>query len=324
MKAKEILAKYPHQHTPKDVEAARVWLEEVRAYGANGVYASFYKGQMQSQILNGPCHGGIASVARRGPLIASLTKGLHNSGYGGTNTHIVKADPEMAERWFTWLLYDTYWSPFYVDTTVDQAMHSGLLVPSTLPANLMQGCNILTRHNHEHPNSIRAWDALIRAGMEPDVAYLVVFCWGLTLQSFKQNMPISFMSVGHSAMAHLAPSVLRNFLAREYNNLVPPIFSRGGAYGLSSMLPYDQGQGQIQWYGGYSFSIPPPKHIKELVKFLHSFDKKVKTSSVVSPFAKRTTQNYGLIGGMERPGAKIILDNAKDVQEYLLKEFIND
>lgn len=322
MKAKEIFDQYPNQYTEKDVKAAREWLTKESKNTSNGVFASFANGQLSREQLRGPCHGSIGSVAPHGPLIASLTKNRTNPGYNHATKQVTLTHPEIAERWFTWLLYDTYWSPFYVETTVDQAMNSGLLVPSTLPANLMQGCNIITRHNHEHPLSILAWDALINAGMDPDVAYMLVFCLGLTLLSFENRLPINFVPLGHNAMGFLSPSVVRNYLDQNYNNLLKPMYNRPNiSYGLSSIIPLNKNEQPTPWYGIYS-QAAVPEHLIKFVKFLNSLGKK-ETFKVTSPFAKRET-TLGLIAGMERPSAKVILENAKEVQKWLLKEYINE
>ncbi len=322
MRAEEILAKFPPQHTVKDVVAARKWLmdPEVKALPYNGVFAAFKRGELAKECRIGPCHGSMSGVGPSGTLTATQTKHV---AYFGKVT-LVKDKPEVAKRWFQWLVKDGYFSPFWSNTTVEDALDNGLLISNLLPANLVQGCLINCRHQHEKPTMVEMWDDLVTAGVNPDVAYLMVFGLGLNKTSITQGGYCMMLAPAHNAITHLTPTMVPGFLNRDYNNLLEPFYDGkkdSQAYGQSSQIPYPQGTvGAAHYYN----TDPSMIRFAEFVSDLGTV--KTAAKKIASPFGTAANTQVQKLYGTHTPAprAELFLKFAKEIENYITKEFISE
>lgn len=329
MKAQEVLDAHPQEFTVKDVVAAKKWFKEpgIGTAQANGVYATVKDGKILASTTVGGCHGSLPSYAPTATLLATTTKQPIAVGCRRYNT-LLETDPVLAERWLSYILNDNYFSPFYVNTSLDDAMTSGFLIPLSLPSNLALGCAILTRHQHEKASIIRAWDKLISAGVSPDLAYIMCFGLGVGNNELPgyESYPITFQTVGHNALTFVSPECLKGLLNRDYNNFLTP-YSKAEpgsyhSYGMSSIIPYKNNRKET-CVQVYQFALAD-----FFATMLKGEKPSVGPKPIVSPFAKKVDP-YGYqptlktTKGNEFPLFETVLKFAKEFERFLTTEYLN-
>ena len=327
MKVQEILDNYQQKFNVKDVVSAKKWLvaPATKAALSNGVFASFKDGRLHSEVLSGGCHSALSTAAPSTHLIACSTKQprpVNQRMY----TTLLDSDKPLAIRWLDYVLNGNFFSPFYVHTSLEDATVAGFLVPATLPANLILGCCILTRHQHEKTSIIAVWDKLVASGVDRDVAYIMCFGLGLDSAHLNGNYPVAFSPAGHNALTFATPKMIKGLLNREYNNLLGAYSAQKGGqyfgYGQSSSIPFPQGKRD-----NYGSELPFRNALIDFFATMSS-PSLSKIKEIASPFAKKTTFLSSLHTsktpkGNSYPLLETILKYSKEFESFLTTEYLN-
>lgn len=112
----------------------------------------------------GPCHGGLFDTNnKRGCILLGTVTPPPNhcnsnsySGDGKPDGY----DHEAAKAYLTWLVRDSNFARFIVDTSPTQAIEAGIFISADTPSNILAMICIMTRYVREKHGQVRLWHYL--------------------------------------------------------------------------------------------------------------------------------------------------------------------
>lgn len=319
---------YSPKYTSEDVQAARQWLLDNRGHGSNGVYALFEDGKKIYSQISDACHGGLNRITydssrlkKAGPsILATLTHDpkFTNCGrlYRSSVQDVRNMNSEAVSLWYSWLLEKSPFKRFILETSLEQALESGLLLSCDLPNNLLLSICILSRHQREWHGHVVGWAELVRDhGFDPNLAFILV--WGLSLYGAKavegkavQQRAVYPASYGHSIVSSPTDVWVQNFLREEVSLVKKPYRESKSYSGVCALF-------------GPSDSLASA--MASFVKKLKDLDKGVPTNTSApppNPFGKKFEEAkaydpYGYCMSKETTTFEVFLRHAKEAARIL-------
>ncbi len=267
---------------PTLVKQAKEMLREYPDPGSNGIAIHVRKG-MPLQVERGPCHGFVRNtgVPESIAIVSLLVRGGHLIGRQ-------PARPIML-AYYDWLFNRSPWAFCFKYKSAANALdEKSCVVRADVPANLMQGALISTRHTWEYAPNIKLWyDLVVKHGMNEHEAFLASF-----FVSFDGN-DVAPQGISHDHVGFSSRDIQGDGIHAFLNNT--PLFKRqnfneGGEYNGVHRA----------WQG---------KRGKVVFNILRSeFDKFGKTSVTKNPFTAAKPKQ----GGSRRMNVSMYATFAKE------------
>ena len=91
-------------------------------------------------------------------------------------THYNKRIPTMEDtgEYYAWLIKESPFSPVFKCKNTKKAVEEGIICHTTQRADLTGGALISARMAYEYPQAIRIWTKLVRGGVHPSIAYMLM------------------------------------------------------------------------------------------------------------------------------------------------------
>lgn len=116
-------------------------------------------------------------------------------------------------KFYNWLIKRSVYSPFIVNSHYADAVERGLILRTNVPSNLMLQALILSRYPNEWPESVEAWNLMVDAGIDEDLAILLTSF----IKKKGEGWCYSTRTENHRAFSayHINGSFVKNYLARR-------------------------------------------------------------------------------------------------------------
>lgn len=142
-----------------------------------------------------------------------------------------RATVEDCGEYIKWLIQDSVFAECFRRKSVKKTVEQGIICHTNVPSTLLGGAIVSHRmiYENNYCTQIKSWNAMVQGGVNPDLAYLLLFLF----VPDKQSELFSFRNTnnGHTPIpSHLSKEVIMNFLNREYDKGVLS-FKEKGSYG---------------------------------------------------------------------------------------------
>lgn len=222
------------------IAKAKVLLKKTSDKGNNGIAILVDNRPSKTlSVSTGPCHG---FVRDRGDkhIVAIVSRIVRKC----TNYSARITDPILLEKYYDFIMNRSPWSQCFMYKSAKQALVNKCVVLKTdVPANLMQGALISTRHPWEFPTRVTLWDELTKAGVDEHTAFLAMFMADSTGDS--KQVKTSTLCHDHTPVAALRMTKA-DVLAFKANTPVykQMSYNKGGSYqGVHRAFCKGQGDG---------------------------------------------------------------------------------
>lgn len=171
--------------------------------------------------------------------------GMHYQGSGITHIlnglHFTPIDKEIVTSYYHWLLNSSPYAPIFISRDAEKVIEEAVeVIDAANPANLIVGGMTASRTASEYPYILVVWDALVKQGVHPNVA----FCYAHVFRCKKKD-PDS-IGIIPAAWNHAAISgdcndaYVENFI---HAKMASPegLYSEIGSYGSVQSLWHSSG-----------------------------------------------------------------------------------
>lgn len=175
--AKKAKKKTKTLNLPTRISMARKVIEErFNSHGSNGVAIHLKKQNLEPgerSVETGPCHGFIRNNGNKASeaIITLIDRTAHEGEYGGNQRDLGE---EAVLAYYDWLFNRSPYAYIFLYKSAAHCWSRKTAVYRVdVPANMLQGALISTRNTWEHPDRIRVWHSLSKAGVEENLAFLL-------------------------------------------------------------------------------------------------------------------------------------------------------
>jgi hypothetical protein len=279
-------AKIPKEELVKD---AKKILFDHKDFGHNGIAIHIRRGRALT-VDTGPCHGFVRNMGGSSSLaIVTLVKRSHHERK--------QVEDTILERYLDFVMNRSPWASCFEDKNAKDAVRNKCVELRTdVPANLLQGALMTTRHTWEMKTRVELWYALVGEGVDERIAFLAM---NFAFYSISEKVLLAENDSDHSPInpSSLTGKGVASFMTSPRKDLLTGGYNKGGDY-RGVMAMWSGGEQPIynsfhRGFIAFGTSAPDSMVVNPFIKAKRG--KIVRNGMSVKRFAAFVTEFFGNI-----------------------------